>query len=299
MLPVSDGHTLYVETFGAPDGIPVVHLHGGPGSGAQAAHRALFDPVLHRAVLYDQRGAGRSTPVRSRASNTTAHHIADLEAVRKALGIARWVVAGGSWGATLALAYAQAHPRRVGGLVLRATFLGTRAELEQAFLSTLPRFHPALYEDFLCLLTPEERTAPLERFWRRILDPDPAIHAPAAWAWHDTERALSQARPGAVRLAPLEGRDGPLPATPFMEAYYFLNDCFLAPGQLLQNAQRLTGIPGLIVQGRFDLLCPPATAHALAARWGDAQVRVIEGAGHALSEPGIMEAMRAGIKDFA
>lgn len=299
MLPVGDGHILHVETFGAPDGIPVVHLHGGPGSGAQPDHRALFDPARHRAVLYDQRGAGRSTPLRSRTANTTAHQIADLETIREALGIDRWVVAGGSWGATLALAYAQAHPERVSGLVLRATFLGTRAELDQAFLATLPRVHPALHEDFLAILTLEERATPLDSYWRRILDPNPLVHEPAARAWSVTERALSQVHPTQTRFAPGVISTGPLPTTPFMEAHYFSQNCFLAPDQILQNAQRLSGIPGLIVQGRLDLLCPPATAHALASRWTTAELRLVEGAGHAMSEPGVMEAVRAAIRDLA
>lgn len=295
MLPVSDGHALHIETFGAQDGVPVVHLHGGPGSGAQPDHRKLFDPARHRAVLYDQRGAGRSTPHRSRVANTTAHHIADLEAIRTTLGIDRWVIAGGSWGATLALAYAQAHPEHVAGLVLRATFLGTRVELERAFLQNLPAFRPALYADFLGLLSEAERTDPLASYWRRILDPDPAVHVSAAWAWHDTERALSQVSPKQTRLDAMGGRAGPLPSTPFMEAHYFSQDCFLAPNQLLENASRIASIPGIIVQGRYDLLCPPATATVLADTWGNAELRIIEHAGHAMSEPGITEAVREAI----
>lgn len=297
-LPVSDGHTLAVETFGNPDGVPVVHLHGGPGSGAQQAHKALFDPARHFGVLYDQRGAGRSTPIRSRRNNTTAHHIADLEALRTALGIETWIVAGGSWGATLALAYAQTHPERVRGIVLRATFLGTRAELDRAFCTTLPAFFPDLAADFLAVLPEDERAAPLENYWRRILDPDPAIHTPAAWAWHDTERALSTIMPSSTRLA-AHALTERLPSTPFMEAHYFSKECFLAPDQLMIQAPRLAGTPGVIVQGRYDLLCPPITAAALADRWPDAEIRVVEGAGHALSDPGVTEAVRAAIAALA
>jgi len=298
-LPVSDGHSLYVETFGPSDGVPVVHLHGGPGSGAQPDHRKIFDPARHRAVLYDQRGAGRSMPRRSRVANTTAHHIADLEAIRAALGIDRWVIAGGSWGATLALAYAQAHPERVAGIVLRATFLGTRAELDRAFLQNLPTFYPELYADFLSLLGDDERGDPLASYWRRILNPDPDVHGPAAWAWHDTERVLSQVSPGKVRLDSVAGRVGPLPSTPFMEAHYFSQDCFLAPNQLLENGKRLAGIPGIIVQGRYDLLCPHSTAFALAERWQNADLRIVEGAGHAMTDPGIMDAVRSAIAELA
>ena len=297
-LPVSDGHTLAVETFGNRNGIPVVHLHGGPGSGAQQAHKTLFDSARHFGVLYDQRGAGRSTSIRSRQNNTTAHHIADLEALRAALGIDRWIVAGGSWGATLALAYAQAHPGRVSGIVLRATFLGTRAELDRAFRVTLPTFFPDLAADFLAHLSEPERENPLDAYWRRILDSDPAIHAPAAWGWHDTERALSTIMPSATRLSPHAASER-LPATPFMEAHYFSENCFLAPNQLLNDARLLCGIPGIIVQGRHDLLCPPATAAALASRWPDAAIRMVEGAGHALSDPGVTDAVRQAIAELA
>ena len=199
-LPVGDGHELYVESVGRADGIAAVYLHGGPGSGCQAAHRLLFDPARFHAVLFDQRGAGRSRPRAARKANTTAHLIADLELIRAEFGFERWLVVGGSWGATLALAYAQAHPARVSGLVLRATFLGTREELDRAFRQTLPQFYPALHEDFLGLLGEEERAAPLDAYWRRILDPDPTIHGPAARAWHDTERTLTEHNPGRTRL---------------------------------------------------------------------------------------------------
>lgn len=300
-LAVGDGHEIYVETVGRADGIPAVYLHGGPGSGCQPDHRRLFDPQRFHAVLFDQRGAGRSHPRGSRDANTLPHLIADMEAIRETLGIERWLVAGGSWGATLALAYAQRHPDRVSGIVLRATFLGTRAELEWSFLGGLPRFYPDLHDDFLNLLPPQERNTPLESYWRRILDPDPAIHGPAAWAWHDTERILSQVRPSRVRLdlaSIRHGRRG-LPATPFMEAHYFSNDCFLAPDQLMRDAGRLKGIPGTIVQGRYDLLCPPMTAHALAAAWPDARIQVVDSAGHSLHDPGVAEAVRAAIDEIA
>src|SRR6266702_5400685 len=171
LLPVGDGHEIYVETVGRPDGIPAVYLHGGPGSGCQPDHRRLFDPERFHAVLFDQRGAGRSRPKGKREANTLPHLIADMETIRAKFGFERWLIVGGSWGATLALAYAQTHPGRVTGIVLRATFLGTRAELEGAFLDVLPRFYPALSDDFLSLLPPEERTQPLDAYWRRILDP--------------------------------------------------------------------------------------------------------------------------------
>src|ERR1700760_3888268 len=191
-LAVSDGHELYVESVGREGGIPAVYLHSGPGSGCQPDHRRLFDPERFHAVLFDQRGCGRSRPKGSRDHNTLPDLIADMEAIRGRFGFERWLVAGGSWGATLALAYAQAHPDRVSGLALRATFLGTRAEVETAFTSVLARYYPELHNDFLQVLPAEERAQPVAAYFRRILDPDPVVHIPAARAWHDTKRALSE-----------------------------------------------------------------------------------------------------------
>jgi proline iminopeptidase len=300
LLPVGDDHEIHVESVGRADGIPAVYLHGGPGSGCQPDHRRLFDPERFHAVLFDQRGAGRSRPKGNREHNSLPHLIADMEIIRETFGFARWMIVGGSWGATLALAYAQAHPQRVTGIVLRATFLGTRSELDNAFLDVLPRFYPDLHGDFLNVLPPEERRQPLEAYWRRILDADPAVHGPAARAWGDTERILSEHVSGRVRLDPGSlNATRPLPATPFMEAHYFSNDCFMRPGQLMAEAGKLASIPGLIVQGRYDLLCPPATSHALGAAWPGSEVRVVEGAGHSLYDPGIRDAVMKAIADLA
>jgi proline iminopeptidase len=299
-LQVSDGHELYVESVGRKGGIPAVYLHGGPGSGCQPDHRRLFDPERFHAVLFDQRGCGRSRPKGSREMNALPHLIADMEWLRIKFGLERWMLVGGSWGATLALAYAQAHPDRVSGIVLRATFLGTYEEIEAGFCDVLPRFYPGLYQDFLSLLPEAERSRPLDAYWRRILDPDAAVHAPAARAWHDTERMLSEHTPSRTRLdlAAIKS-GGALPSTPFMEAHYFVNDCFMRPNQLLEDAGRLSGIPGIIVQGRYDLLCPPSTSQTLAARWPDAETRIVEGAGHTLYDPGVRDAVMKGIADMA
>jgi proline iminopeptidase len=300
LLGVGDGHEIYLETVGRADGIPAVYLHGGPGSGCQPDHRRLFDPERFYAVLFDQRGAGRSRPKARRDGNTLPHLIADMEMIREKFGIARWMIVGGSWGATLALAYAETHPDRVTGIVLRATFLGTRAELEGAFLDALPRFYPGLSEDFLSMLSPEERAQPFEAYWRRILDPDAAVHRPAIRAWGETERILSEHASNHARLdLTALNSSRPLPAIPFMEAHYFQNDCYMAPDQLLRGAGRLEGIPGIIVQGRYDLLCPPATAHALNAVWRESEVRVVEGAGHSLYDPGVRDAVMKAIADLA
>ena len=300
LLSVGGGHEIHVESVGRADGIPAVYLHGGPGSGCQPDHRRLFDPERFHAVLFDQRGAGRSRPKGRRDDNTLSHLIADMELIREKFGFRRWMIVGGSWGATLALAYAQAHPDRVTGIVLRATFLGTRGELEGAFLDALPRLHPALHEDFLGVLPREEREKPLEAYFRRILDSDPAVHGPAARAWGDTERILSEHTPSRFRLdlSTLNSTRA-LPLTPFMEAHYFQNDCFMRSGQLLSEASRLEGIPGIIVQGRYDLLCPPATSHALAVAWPGSEIRIVEGAGHSLYDPGVRDAVMKAIADLA
>jgi proline iminopeptidase len=300
LLPVSDGHEIYMETVGRADAIPAVYLHGGPGSGCQPDHRRLFDPERFHAVLFDQRGAGKSRPKGGRDNNTLPHLIADMETIRENLGFERWMIVGGSWGATLALAYVEAHPKRVSGIVLRATFLGTRAEIEGGFLEALPHFYPDLSDDFLNVLPPQEREKPLDAYWRRILDPDPGVHGPAARAWHDTERILSEHAPGRTRLdlASLNSTRA-LPATPFMEAHYFQNDCFMRPGQLLAEAGNLAGIPGIVVQGRYDFLCPPSTSNALAATWPGAEVRIVEGAGHSLYDPGVRDAVMKAIADLA
>ena len=300
VLAAGDGHEIYVESVGRRDGIPAVYLHGGPGSGCQGDHRRLFDPERFCAILFDQRGAGRSRPKGSREHNTLPHLIADMEMIREKFGFARWMLVGGSWGATLALAYAQAHPERVSRIVLRATFLGTRAEVEMAFTRTLTQFYPALNEDFLSILPAEERKHPLDAYWRRILHSDPTVHGPAARAWYETERILSEHKPAHTRLdlAALNSTKS-LPATPFMEAYYFANNCFMTPDQLLHNAGRLARIPGFIIQGRYDLLCPPETSQRLANVWPLAEIRMVDGTGHSLNDPGVREAVMKAIADLA
>jgi proline iminopeptidase len=298
-LAVGDGHEIHVESVGRAGGLAAVYLHGGPGSGCQPDHRRLFDPERFHAVLFDQRGAGRSRPKGAREHNTTQHLIADMEKIREKFGFERWMVVGGSWGATLALAYAQAHPERVRGIVLRATFLGTRAELEGAFYRALPHFYPALHGDFLGVLPPEDRADPIVAYYRRILDPDAAIHGPAARAWGETERILSEHAPSRDRFAGPNSSAGALPSTPFMEAHYFRNDCFMKPDQLMNEAGRLAEIPGIIVQGRYDLLCPPATSYALAAQWPRSEVRIVNGAGHSLYDPGVRDAVMKAIADMA
>lgn len=301
-LPVDALHTLYVEQVGTPDGIPAVYLHGGPGSGCQPSHRRLFDPARFRTVLFDQRGAGRSTPKRDLRDNTTDHLIADMERVRQALGIDRWMVAGGSWGALLAVAYAQAHPERVSGLVLRAVFLGESHELEWAFIHGPQTFYPELWRQFVGALPHNEQADPVASYGARLDNPDPAVQRPAAQMWHDYEQVLSVLSPSSLTLpSSLEPSTvrGDGPNTPYVEWHYFKNGCFLGPEQLLRGAGRLAGIPGIIVQGRYDLLCPPTTAHALAERWDSSELRIVNAAGHSLSEPAVGRGVITAIDELA
>lgn len=299
MLSVGDGHWLYVEEVGRRDGYPALFLHGGPGSGAQHMHRRIFDPERHRAILFDQRGAGRSHPYLSLTANTTDHLIDDIERIRTHFAIDKWLVAGGSWGSTLALAYAERYPQRVAGLVLRAVFLGTAEEVDWAFITGPKTFRPDLYADFVAMLPGPEQRDPLISYIRRILHPDRAVHFAAVQAWYEYERALSQLAPAATRLSvPATCTQGRLPPTPIIEAHYIRNNFFLAPGQLLAQADRLAGIPGAIVQGRYDLLCPPLVAHTLAQAWPGSELTFVEAAGHAMTEADVTDRMRQAVTDL-
>lgn len=289
-VAVGQGHRLWLRDWGAADGVPILFLHGGPGSGCSPALEGVFDPARHRVFFLDQRGAGQSLPSRARQANTTAHLIADIERVRQALALDRWFLAGGSWGATLALAYAEAHPQRVRGLALRSVFLGTRAELDWAFDTGLAAFFPAHHCALHGLVA--GATDPLAAIWQAILHPDPAIHRPAALAFYRAERAMSELRPGPELRDPAPG--APLPATPFMEAHYFAHDCFLAPDQLIRDSGRLASIPGEIIQPLQDLLCPPATSARLVRAW-PARVQTIPGAGHSVHHPEVYAAFRDAI----
>ena len=301
-IDVGDGHTIYLEQSGDPDGLPAVFLHGGPGSGCQPGQRRLFDPRRFRAVLFDQRGCGRSTPRGRLEANDTGSLIADMERIRGELGIKRWMVVGGSWGATLAIAYAERHPERVRAVALRAVFLGTSPEIDWAFVRGPQTFRPDLWRSFIGLLPVADRDDPLAAYSRLLRDPDPKVHGPAAVAWHDYERALSVLNPQRSVLAPSWAEiavPAMLPNTPFIEAHYFANACFMRPRQLLDDADRLRGIPGAIVQGRYDLLCPSVTAHALAERWPDCELSWVDGVGHSMDEPGVTAALAKAIDSLA
>lgn len=299
-LRVAAPHILCVREYGDPQGLPAVFLHGGPGSGCRPSLLKVFPGGRFRVVAPDQRGAGDSEPRGCLEHNTTQALIADLEAVRAQLGIERWLVVGGSWGALLAVAYAEAHPRRAAGVVVRSLFLGEREELQRAFIDTPRVFYPEAHARFVAALPAEERGDPLAAYYRRVLSSDPETALPAIFAWHDYERCLSALRadPDAFRPDALDA-SRPRPRTPTVEAHYFANDCFLRPGQLLAEAHRLKGIPGVVVQARYDLLCPPITAWRLAQAWPDCEIMPVEAAGHSQSEPGVEAAMTAAVQKVA
>lgn len=298
MLSVGDGHWIYVEEVGNRNGIPAIFLHGGPGSGSQHSHRLLFNPERFRAILFDQRGAGRSHPYLATNANTTQALVADIETIREHMGIDRWLVVGGSWGSTLALAYAEAHPDRVLGLAMRAVFLGTDEEVTWAF-DTAPRhIWPELHKAFVGWLPEPERDTPVASYVARLTNPDPAIHRPAAHVWSAYERALSELTPSNPRLPESYTPETRLPPTPILTAHYIKHHFFLEPGQLLAQAHRLKGIPGVILQGRYDLLCPPATPHALVKHWPEARLRIMDARGHAMTEEGVAEELEIAISQL-
>jgi proline iminopeptidase len=296
MLPLDAVHRMYWESSGNRAGIPVVFLHGGPGAGSTPKHRRFFDPAAYRIVVYDQRGAGRSTPLGELRENTTPHLVDDLERLRIHLGIDRWLVFGGSWGSTLALAYAEAHPDRCLGLVLRGIFLCRKSEIEW-FLYGLRTIFPEPWEKFAGFLPPEERGDLLGAYYRRLVDPDPAVHMPAAKAWSIYEGSCSTLLPSPETVDYFSG-DVVALGLARMEAHYFKHDVFLPENALLANAHRLQGIPGVIVQGRYDAVCPPISAHELARAWPEAEYEIIPDAGHSAWEPGICAALVAACERF-
>ncbi len=289
-------HSLYWELCGNPTGQPVVFLHGGPGAGASPDHRRFFDPDHYRIVIFDQRGAGRSTPLGELGNNTTGHLIADLEALRARLDIARWLVFGGSWGSTLALAYAEAHPEVVTGLILRGIFLCRKEEIDW-FLYGIRWVFPEIWRRFAEAVPAAERNDLLSAYHRRLVDPDPAVHLPLARAWSTYEGACSTLLASPETVAAF-GRDTMALGLARIEAHYFRNGIFLEEGALLGNLERIRKIPGVIVQGRYDLVCPIATAEELHRRWPEADYQVIPDAGHSAMEPGIRRALVAATQRF-
>jgi proline iminopeptidase len=276
---------MYWEQCGNPRGQPVVFLHGGPGAGSAPAHRRFFDPAHYRIVIFDQRGAGRSTPLGEIRDNTTPHLIADIERLRDHLGIGRWLVFGGSWGSTLALAYAEAHPERCTGLILRGIFLCRSSEIDW-FLYGLKNLFPEAWRAFAGAIPAEERGDLLSAYHRRLTDPDPEVHMPAARAWSVYEGSCSTLLPSPETVAYFAG-DVVALGLARIEAHYFINDIFLPENALLANIGRIRNIPGVIVQGRYDAVCPVVSADDVHRAWPEAEYIIVPDAGHSAWEPGI------------
>ncbi len=289
MLDVGDGHRVYVEQCGNPAGLPVVVLHGGPGGGCSPAMRRYFDPAIYRIVLFDQRGCGRSRPHASVEANTTWHLVADMEHIRQTLKIDDWVVFGGSWGATLALIYAQTHPDRARALILRGVFLMTQPELDWFYGGGAGQFWPDLWEKFVSLIPEGERGNLIAAYHRRLFSGDLVQETRYARAWAAWENALASIdSDGASGDGPAEYSR----AFARLENHYFQHSGFLAPDQqIMARMDRIAHIPGHIVQGRFDMICPPHSAYGLAKAWPRAALTMIPRAGHALSEQGISAAL--------
>ncbi|MEU1986176.1 prolyl aminopeptidase [Nocardia sp. NPDC019395] len=303
MLEVGDGQSIYWETSGNPDGKPAVFLHGGPGGGTSGLNRRYFDPGRYRIVLLDQRGCGQSTPHIAEGAdlsvNTTAHLIADIEALRSELGIERWLVFGGSWGSTLSLAYAQQYPERVTELVLRGIFLLRRKEIDWYYNGSAGYVYPDEWEKFLAPVPVSERDGDLVEAYHRLLhSDDPETATAAAVAWSTWEGATSSLRPDPQRVA---DSGDPRFALAFarIENHYFRHGGFLDEGQLLRDIDAIADIPGVIVQGRHDIVCPAVSAWDLHRTWPKSRLHIVDDAGHSAAEPGIVDRLVEATDTFA
>lgn len=298
MLDAGDGHSVYWELCGNPDGIPVVFLHGGPGGGCTPTQRRLFDPARYHVLLFDQRGCGRSRPHASLDANTTWHMVADIERLREMTDTPRWLVFGGSWGSTLALAYAQAHPERATGLILRGIFGMRRAELLWYYQEGASWLFPDKWERFLAPIPEAERGDLIAAYRRRLTGDDPAVQLQAARAWSLWEGETLTLLPD-PSLTMQHGGDAFALAFARIENHYFVHGAWLEEGQLLCDVHRIAHLPGVIVQGRYDVATPARTAWELHRAWPEAEFLLIEDAGHATTEPGIMTALLDATDKFA
>ncbi len=289
-LAVDAPHVLYVEECGNPAGLPVVFVHGGPGAGCEEFHRRFFDPEVYRIVLFDQRGCGRSRPHASLERNTTQDLVADMETIRRHLGIERWVVFGGSWGATLALVYAETHPERVFGLILRGVFLCRAREIHWFYQEGANRLFPDYWLDFVAPIPAAERGELLHAHHRRLTGVDEVAMMASAKAWSVWEGRTSNLTQNKNVVGHFSDPRTAL-SLARIEAHYFVHDSFLAPNQILRDAARLADIPGVIVHGRYDVVCPLESAWALHQAWPAAEFLIVPDAGHSALEPGIVHAL--------
>jgi proline iminopeptidase len=297
-LKVVAPHVLYAEESGIPDGIPVLFVHGGPGAGCSPYHRSFFDPEKYRIILFDQRGSGRSEPHASLQDNTTQELVADMERIREHLGIEQWVLFGGSWGSTLSLAYAETHPERVLGLVLRGIFLCRPDEIHWFYQEGASHLFPDYWQEFLKPIPEEEHGNLVRAYYQRLTGENELARMAAAKAWSTWEGRTSTLLPSQSLVDHFSEPHNAL-SLARIECHYFTHDSFLKPDQLLRDAHRLADIPGVIVQGRYDVVCPMRSAWQLSQAWPGAELQIIPDAGHSVLEPGIVDALVRATDDFA
>jgi len=298
LLDVGDGHTIYWERVGTPGAKPAVFLHGGPGGTISANHRRQFDPALYDVTLFDQRGCGKSTPHAELEANTTWHLVADIERLREMAGAKKWLVYGGSWGSTLALSYAEKHPERVSELVVRGIYTLTRAELDWYYQFGVSEMFPDKWEGFVAPIPEEERHQMMLAYHRRLTHEDKAVRLEAALAWSLWEGETITLLPEPATSTPFEDAEYAY-AFARIENHFFVHAGWLDEGQLIRDAHKLKDIPGVIVHGRYDMPCPAKYAWALHKAWPKAEFHLIEGAGHAYSEPGILDQLIRATDRFA
>jgi proline iminopeptidase len=297
-LKVDALHELHVEECGVPDGIPVLFVHGGPGGGCTPKHRCFFDPMQYRIVLFDQRGCGRSSPHAELRGNDTEALIGDIETIRTALGIERWLLFGGSWGSTLSLVYAERYPERVLGLILRGIFLCRRQDLLWFYQDGASHVFPDYWQQFIAPVPVAERGDMMNAYYRLLTGSNELARMGAAKAWSGWEAACATLRPD-PQLVEQFTEPRTAVALALIEAHYFVNDAFLRPNQIIEEAHRLKGIPGVIVHGRYDMVCPFDNAHALHEAWPESELLVVRDAGHSAMEPGNIDALVRATDRFA
>lgn len=297
-LDVGDGHVIYWERVGTKGAKPAVFLHGGPGGGITPAQRRVFDPALYDVILFDQRGCGKSTPHAHLEANTTWHLVSDIERLREMIGADQWLVLGGSWGSTLALSYTETHPSRVSELVLRGIYTVTKAELDWYYQFGVSEMYPDRWEKFIAPIPEDERDDLMMAYHRRLTGDDKAVQLECARAWSQWEGATISLIPSLQQIENF-GEDHYAIAFARLENHFFVNHGWLEDGQLLRDADKLKGIPGVIAHGRYDMPCPLRYAWQLSKAWPDAELHIVEASGHAMSEPGILDQLIRATDRFA
>ncbi len=297
-VKVDEPHVLYVEESGNSEGIPVLFVHGGPGAGCESYHRRFFDPNVYRIILFDQRGAGRSTPHAELEGNTTQALVTDMEVIREKLKINRWVLFGGSWGSTLSLVYAETHPDRVMGLIVRGIFLTRKKEISWFYQQGADRIYPDYWQDFIAPIPEDERGNLLKAYYARLTGENEIAQMQAAKAWSIWEGRTATLKQNKNVIDHFGSTHTAL-SLARIECHYFMNDSFLEQNQILNNASKLQNIPGVIVQGRYDLICPLESAWELHQSWANAELKIISDAGHSATEPGTVDALVTATDDMA